>query len=309
MFLERARDDKRIQSREVALASLHRALAPTHRDDRDDAARLQVFCSSQFRPLLLRLLRFPQLRARARPKRPPALHVNLPLLQRVSAVHSLVTPAGDAPQHAVVHLDRARRARGVVAQRGLAFGALGLDLAVEALRAAVGSLALGLRGAKRSATTGANRETRGAGDGAGDARETYLRRADARRQQETRRDQTCGRPAGRHRARHIAARACVLRRCALGTVFITSPGRLPLFARMFSSSREENVATENTAFQSARRVISARHARARTTRAARGVPAGRAPSARPSHGAAAAVARLPRATDLRALTKNGNPGI
>jgi len=32
------------------------------------------------------------------------------------------------------------------------------------------------------------------------------------------------------------------------------------------------------------------------TRAARGVPAGRAPSARPSHGAAAAVARLPRAT-------------
>ena len=45
------------------------------------------------------------------------------------------------------------------------------------------------------------------------------------------------------------------------------------------------------------------------TRAARGVPAGRAPSARPSHGAAAAVARLPRATDLRALTKNGNPGI
>ena len=192
-----------------------------------------------FRARLLRLLRFPQFRASARPKRPPALHVNLPLFQRVSAVHSLVTPAGDAPQHAVVHLDRARRARGVVAQRGLAFGALGLDLAVEALRAAVGSLALGLRGAKRSATTGANRETRGAGDGAGDARETYLRRADARRQQETRRDQTCGRPAGRHRARHIAARACVLRRCALGTVltvFITSPGRLPLFARMFCSS-------------------------------------------------------------------------
>ena len=175
MFLERARDDKRIQSREVALASLHRALAPTHRDDRDDAARLQVFCSSQFRPLLLRLLRFPQLRTRARPKRPPALHVNLPLLQRVPAVHCLVTPAGDATQHAVVHLDRACRARRFVAQRGLAFGALGVDLAVKALRAAVRSLALGLRaGGERCQRDGTARI--GKREGPGTERVTFGRR-------------------------------------------------------------------------------------------------------------------------------------
>ena len=102
--------------------------------------RLQTAASLERGPLRRDVLRAPQLRPGARPERPPARDVDLPLLQRVPAVHVVVTSRGDALEDAVVHRDRRGRARRVRAHLDLALRAPRLDLAVEALVAAAALL-------------------------------------------------------------------------------------------------------------------------------------------------------------------------
>ena len=162
------------------------------------------------------------------------------LILLVFDVSFLAFLAFDATQHAVVHLDRARRAHGVVAQRGLALRALGLDLAVEALRAAVRSLALGLRGETRSARRG--RARIGKREAPGTARVTIGRRTSAvpthvasSRHVATRR--AADRPVAIARGIPPRVRACVAARWDGRTVIIMNvpAERFPLLRRVFFS--------------------------------------------------------------------------